>query len=87
MKDRVPDQHAKRLRRRFWVELVLALASGTALMVTLLRKDWIEVLFGVDPDSGSGELEWLIAGGLLVITVCSIALARGEWHRRSAVAG
>jgi hypothetical protein len=37
--------------------------------------DWIEQLFGIDPDFGSGSLELLIAGAIVVIVV-GAAIAR-----------
>ena len=45
--------------------------------------DWIEQLFGVDPDFGSGALEILIAGAVVVIVV-GLALWRGRALRRDA---
>src|SRR5438094_9632 len=42
------------LRQRFWIELALALASAALLVVTLLWNEWIELVFHVDPDAGSG---------------------------------
>ena len=31
--------------------------------------DWIEQLFGIDPDMGSGSLELLIAGAVVLVVV------------------
>ena len=39
--------------------------------------DWIEQLFGIDPDMGSGSLEMLIAGAIVVVAVGVVAMRRG----------
>jgi hypothetical protein len=66
---------------RFRVEAALAALTGALLLLTLVSREWIEVLFGVDPDGGDGSLEWAIVGALLVTTVVFTALARTEWRR------
>jgi hypothetical protein len=71
-----------RLRRRFWVELTLAAASAVFLLLTLLWKDWIEIVFGVDPDNHSGSLEWLIVVLSAITTLVAGGLARWEWRRQ-----
>jgi hypothetical protein len=73
------------LRRRFWPESGLGVITAVMFLVTLVRRDWIEAVIGVDPDQHSGSLEWLIVGALLVATVALFALARYEWRRASAL--
>ena len=75
-----------RLRRRFWVEAAVGLGSALLCLVTLVWHDWIEIVFALDPDQGSGALEWLIVAVTLAIAVTAIALARQEWRRPVATA-
>jgi len=53
-------------------------------LLTLVWKEWIEAVFRVDPDGGDGSLEWAIVGGLLVVSLTFVALARGEWRSQVA---
>jgi hypothetical protein len=73
------------LRKRFWLKSVLAGAAGVLAIVTLIRRDWIELISGVDPDNHSGSLEWLIVIVFLTASVISTFFALVEWHRASAV--
>jgi hypothetical protein len=50
-------------------------------VITLVQRDWIETVFGIDPDNHSGALEWLIIGGLLIVTITLFTLASYEWRR------
>lgn len=38
--------------------------------------DWIEQIFGIDPDFGSGALEILIAGAVVLIVVGIVLYVR-----------
>lgn len=76
----------KSLRLWFYPEAILGIISGVMFVVTLFNRAWIETVFNVDPDQGSGTLEWLIVGGLLVATIVLATLAGYEWRRASAVA-
>ena len=38
--------------------------------------DWIEQLFGIDPDMASGSLEMLIAGAVVLVVVGAIVARR-----------
>ncbi len=69
------------IRRRFWVESALATVTGLLAVITLFTRDWIEVVFGVDPDHGSGSLEWALIAVLVVATLVVGSLARMEWRR------
>jgi len=74
----------KALRWYFWLETVMAIATGILFVITLVQRDWIEIVFGVDPDQGNGSLEWLIVGALLVVSITLFTLASYEWRRTHA---
>ncbi len=71
----------KALKWRFWLETGVAIATGMLFVITLVQRDWIEVVFGIDPDNRSGTLEWLIIAALLVVTITLVTLANYEWRR------
>jgi hypothetical protein len=68
------------VRRGFWTEAVLAALSGVLAFTTVVWRDWIEVVFGVDPDRHSGALEWAIVAALVVAALGFGGLARSAWH-------
>jgi hypothetical protein len=69
------------MRRRFYAESGLSAASLILLILTLVNHEWIEAVFGVDPDQGNGSLEWLVVAVLTVVTVVGAVSARVEWRR------
>ena len=77
--------HMHAVRLRFWLEAVLGAASFILMIITLISHDWIEILFGIDPDGGNGTLEWAIVGVLAVCALATGGLAHREW-RRAAIA-
>ena len=69
------------LRYRFWLESIFGSITGVVAVVTLFWHDWIEAVFGVNPDNGNGSAEWLIVLILLFLTVAFALGARLEWRR------
>lgn len=69
------------VRVRFWLEAAMASLSAFLLALTFVSREWIEAIFGVDPDHGSGSLEWLIVGALVLVTIALGVIARAEWRR------
>ncbi|NTW39191.1 MAG: ABC transporter permease [Cellulomonadaceae bacterium] len=70
-----------RVRARFWVQAVAAAIATFLLVLTLISREWIEEVFGVEPDGGSGALEWLL---VVVFAVVALVLGVGatlEWRR------
>lgn len=71
------------MRTRFWIEAGLAVVAALVLVASLISREWIEVVFGVDPDHGDGSLEWLIVGIAAVAGLVFSIIARIEWRRAS----
>jgi hypothetical protein len=71
------------IRRRFLVELGFAGASGLLTAMTVVAPDWIELLFGIEPDAAGGTLELAMTAAMIAITVGLGTLARLEWRRSS----
>lgn len=67
----------------FWIEVGQASPGDVLSIVTFFWKDWIEIVFHVDPDRDSGELEWVVSIAFLVAGLLFAVLARMEWRRLS----
>jgi hypothetical protein len=69
------------LQTRIRVETALCVATAMLAIVTVFAHDWIEVVFGVDPDNGNGALEWAIVAALGLLAVAFGLLARRDRRR------
>jgi hypothetical protein len=76
----------RNVRNGFWVRLALAAISAILSVVTLIWHDWVEIVFRIDPDHGSGWLEWLIVIMALGLAITFSISARREWQRSVSVA-
>ncbi|HET6945184.1 MAG TPA: hypothetical protein VFI01_07540 [Gaiellaceae bacterium] len=74
---RLVDAPAKR-RVRIGTERALSVLSALLAVTTLLWHGWIEVVLRVDPDSGSGALEWAVVGACAATSVAFAVLAQRE---------
>jgi uncharacterized membrane protein YtjA (UPF0391 family) len=64
----------------------LAGFTGILGLITIFWHDWIEAIFGCDPDHHSGAAETGIIVGLFVIAVVFFVVSRFEARRRAAAA-
>ena len=67
-------------RTRAWLATVFAVMGLGLCVLTLVWSEWIELLFGVDPDRGSGALELFVAGAFLVASMLLAGQARRDWR-------
>jgi len=51
------------------IETTLGAVSAVAFIVTLIVPDWIERIFGFEPDGGDGSTEWGLAIFLALVTL------------------
>lgn len=68
-------------RMLFAFQTVLACGAVAFAIITVVWRDWIEIVFSVDPDKHSGSLEWLIVAACLAIAMTCGAAARSQWRR------
>ena len=69
------------MRRLLLIDIALAVASVFLALLTLAAKDWIEIVFHVDPDAGSGVLEWVI------VALCGAAAVKFGTRAHSRIRG
>jgi hypothetical protein len=75
---------ARHVGTGFWARLALAVVSAALLVVTIAWPEWIELVFRLDPDYGSGWLEWAIVVVASALTVTFSIGARQQWRRFAA---
>jgi hypothetical protein len=69
---------------RLAIQLGLAGLSALLFLLTILWHDWIEAVFGVEPDQGSGALELGIVAVMALAAVIFGLRARAQWSRMRA---
>ena len=73
---------------RMIVEFVLAGIFVLLAIVTAVNPQWIETVFGIDPDRGSGALEWIVVAsfGVLALVAAGLGTRTAVLRRRTAQA-
>jgi hypothetical protein len=75
----------ERIRMRPLMESALALMAFGLGIISMIWRDWIEAIFGIDADRHSGVLEWAVVAGLFVFSFLIGLLASKEWRRGTAL--
>lgn len=65
--------------RRWHAEVVVGALFAVMTVVTAIEPQWIEVLFGAEPDGGSGAVEWVLVAVLGAVAI--VLTVRGLRHR------
>ncbi|MEO6713905.1 MAG: hypothetical protein ABIM89_10800 [Mycobacteriales bacterium] len=66
--------------RRSLLLLSLTVMTGAMTVVTALSAEWIEAIFGFEPDGGTGEWEWVIVAALALVTATLALATRASWR-------
>jgi hypothetical protein len=69
------------VRMRVRGEEAVAALAGVLAPVTAVWRDWIEVVFRVDPDHHSGATEWVIVAALALLSLAAWLASRVERRR------
>lgn len=74
------------LTSRGWIEGGLAALTAAMALLTIAWPEWIEGIFGIEPDGGNSAREWafVAASGLAALTLS--LLGRADWASRMEVA-
>lgn len=65
------------------VEFALAIGLVILAVLTAAIPNWIELVFKVDPDAGSGSLEWGLVVVFSVLAAVSAVLGRRDYAAAS----
>lgn len=66
-----------------WLKASLAAVALSLGVLTIVTRDWIEVILGVDPDGGSGSIEWLIVTVFFATALLIARVAGWEWRHNA----
>jgi hypothetical protein len=74
------------MRPRFWLEVALAILTAAAAIATIVWPEWIELVFGIEPDEGNGTLELGVTLTIAIVSAILAMAARTDWRRAGRLA-
>jgi hypothetical protein len=77
----------RRVTVRLCIEVSMAAVTALLALATAVWPDWIEAVFGVDPDNHRGLIEWAVVAALVAVTATISAVVRAEWRRAASSDG
>jgi hypothetical protein len=66
------------------VETILAVTFAVLAVVTAVWPTWIESMTGLEPDAGSGSLEWAIVAAFAAAALGAAIFARHDYRNLKA---
>ena len=63
-----------------WLESAGCCVCAALAALTLVSRDWIEKLSGLDPDRSNGAVEWALVAALALTTIYLSLRARRHWR-------
>jgi hypothetical protein len=60
----------------FWLAVSVGSASLALAAVTVASAEWVESMTGLEPDAGSGALEWVLVAVLASVGSVALVAAR-----------
>jgi hypothetical protein len=76
------DARKRRSPLRLWLGAACGAMSAVLFAMTLVWPDWIERIFEVEPDGGSGATEWGWAIAFGVVALVCLGDAGLAWRRK-----
>jgi hypothetical protein len=65
---------------RLWLESAASCVCTALALSTVVSRDWIETLTGLDPDRSNGATEWAVVATLALTAIVLALRARRHWQ-------
>jgi hypothetical protein len=69
-------------KTRLAMNTALAVFNAAIFVATVFWPDWIELVFGAEPDEGNGQFEWTIMAVTGFLSIALIIIVTIDWRRQ-----